>query len=212
MTARLVVAVALWVWMLAGDPFPAAGQSAGAVTLTAEQERDLADLRRLVDETTRIYQRDRIQVRVVSWVGSKDVTTFAAVGVVYSPVGFLYVAPGVLASRGRDVVIAATLGYHILRAPSRARTLAEYERENVQRRLDANAKAVEILVKARGMPERDALERVYQWLYALHRFELGQPGPVPKDRVPACDQIRDLLARFPQQREAMAGRECAPPG
>lgn len=117
-------------------------------------------------------------------------------------------APEVLTYRSRDVLIAATLGSLILRAPSKATSLADYERERQQAIKESNAKAVEILVRVQGVQEPEALHTVYVWLLTRHRA--GSAGQAAAAALTPCDQIRDLLARFPQHREWSPKPECAP--
>jgi hypothetical protein len=74
--------------------------------------------------------------------------------------------------------------------------------------LDANARAVDILVRVKGMSEAAALEQVYASLLGLHRASARPPEP---GAVRPCDAIGDLLRRYPDSRASFAGRECAPP-
>jgi hypothetical protein len=106
-------------------------------------------------------------------------------------------------------VIAKSLAFEMLRAPSRATTLAERERERAQLGLDGNARAVDILIQVKGMSEEAAVEEMYAWLLAIHRA--AGPGSRPARSGPtACDEIVDLLQRYPGLKERYAGRECAP--
>jgi hypothetical protein len=59
-------------------------------------------------------------------------------------------------------------------------------------------------VHIKGWSEHTALERVHAWLVALNRqhaqLREGQPTP--------CEQIIDLLARFPEQKEWTTNASC----
>jgi hypothetical protein len=129
-------------------------------------------------------------VAVASWVGSGALPAFTEAGAVYSD-GRLYLAPAALASRHLATLVAVGLGFHLENRPSRARDLAEFERERQQRRLDADAKAVEILVRTKGWSEPASVRAVAEWLQGRRRDA----------------EIRGLLDRFPQHRDAATARE-----
>ena len=118
---------------------PVRAQPSTAVVLTPEQERGLEDARTMVREFHRIYKPlYAVDVAPASWVGAKDLTQMAGVGVVYSlAAGKLWVSPSFLTSPHRDLILGITLAYHVLRRPSTAGTLADLEREQRQQRLDA---------------------------------------------------------------------------
>jgi hypothetical protein len=105
-------------------------------------------------------------------------------------------------------VIAKALAYETLRGPSAATTLVERERERAAQSLESNARAVQILVEVRGVSEEAALEEMYAWLLAIQR-SAARRAPAPGGVSP-CDEIGDLLRRYPRARERFAGRECAP--
>ena len=89
-------------------------------------------------------------------------------------------------------------------------TNAARRREVEQRELDANAKAVEILAWVREVPEDQALRMVYSYLLNVHRRLLRSPGEDLLGHRPPCDEIADLLGRYPRQLAWTAGLECAP--
>ena len=126
----------------------------------------------------------------------------------YNPAaGKIYVNPGLLTVPYRDLLLSVTLAHHLLRRPSTAGSLAELEREQRQQRLDANAKAVEVLVRARGLTEQAAFTQLAGYLAA------APPAPPTPGRPPAvgpCEQLRDLQARFPRYRDPIPAPFCAP--
>ena len=64
------------------------------------------------------------------------------------------------------------------------------------RELDANAKAVEILMRAKGMSRTEAVGTIITHLRAAQRA-VDRRGPItPGHRTPAAE-IADLLARYP---------------
>ena len=66
-----------------------------------------------------------------------------------------------------------------------------------QRELDANAKSVEILTRVRGVPEDQALRMAYSYLLNVHRRLQRSPGEDLLGHRPPCEEIADLLARYP---------------
>jgi hypothetical protein len=177
---------------------PASGQQPAASALTGEQDAGLREVREMIREAVRLYGSPAmVDVMVASWVGSPSLGAFAEAGAVYGD-GRLYLAPAILRGHHRDVLVAVALGSHLLNAPSRARDLAAFERERHQRVLDANAKAVEILTRVKGLPEQTSVQAVAEWLRGQRRDP----------------EVRELLDRFPQHRDAVAGRApgARPPG
>jgi hypothetical protein len=77
--------------------------------------------------------------------------------------------------------------------------------------LDANARAVDILVQVKGMSEQGALDEMYASLLRVHRAALASGRRPEPGSVAPCDAIGDLLRRYPGSKEWFAGRECAPP-
>jgi hypothetical protein len=90
----------------------------------------------------------------------------------------------------------------------RAATLGEWARLAMPRELDANAKAVEILTRVKGWPEATSLRVVADKLRSTIRAQ-QRGAPVGLGHLPACEELRDLLARFPQHRALFAGWSCA---
>jgi IrrE N-terminal-like domain len=104
-----------------------------------------------------------------------------------------------LDSPGLTKLVAHELGHYVLGHDSiipQAVSQAEWERAQQQRELDANAKAVEILVRAQGLSETAALQMVVD---ALRRAQDAQTrgAPLTPGHLPASAELADLLARFP---------------
>ena len=160
-------------------------------------------------ETVRVYElRAPIEV-VMRPLQSSGLTSYAGVGMTFSRVGGqVSVDPRVLQSPTRHTLMAVVLASIVLRTPSTATTLGDYERERQAAIREVNAKAVEVLVKVRGVPEVEAWHSVYTWLLAQHRTSGRRPGAAGS--LAPCDQIRDLLARYPPHREWSPRPECAP--
>lgn len=179
------------------------GRYADCLPLGPAEERALAEVRGLVDATARRYG-----VASPTVVAGPYVRGLAAS---YRP-GLLLIAPPVLTGPDRDATVAHELAHHLLgHEPPRVGTPgpAEDPREQARREADANAKSVEILVRVRGWPERTALAAVYEKLLRQHRAVAAGQAIVAPGHRPPCEEIRDLLGRFPQHRSWTAGLECA---
>ena len=126
--------------------------------------------------------------------------------------GFFSVNALTLTSSFRDAIVAHELAHYVLGhdALMRSLTLADLERERQEREMEANAKAVEILVRAGGLAEERALKTVYLYLLGVHWALERYPRMDLVGHKPPCEEIADLLGRFPQQRPWAATLECAP--
>ena len=189
---------------------PLAASAQGTDPLAPDEAASLQQIRDFARTAAQRYGMVApLEVSVASWVGSSSVQQYASSPAVYTR-GGLYLNRRLLRAANRDLVIATALAYEMLRAPSKATSLAERGRERAQLALDGNAKAVDILVQVKGLSESEALEQMYAWLLAIHRAAAVSGRPPQPGSVPPCDAIRDLLGRFPGVREKFAGRECAP--
>jgi hypothetical protein len=185
------------------------GQSTDA--LTPDEEASLQQIRDFVGATAQRYRMlSPLVVTVASWVGNPSLPQFASSPAVKSG-NQLYLNRRLLRASNRDVVIATALAYEMLRGPGQATSLADRQRERAQMMLDANARAVDILVRVKGMSEPAALEQVYASLLGMDRAAIASARPPEPDAVRPCDAIGDLLRRYPDSKASFAGRECAPP-
>ncbi|HJR03528.1 MAG TPA: hypothetical protein VKA83_17960 [Methylomirabilota bacterium] len=177
--------------------------AAACSTLTPGQDRSLDEVRAFADETARRYGREPIHV-LVSHNPDSPVGSYRR--------GFFAVNRLVLGSEFRDAIVAHELAHFVLGhdAPLAGATGDARRREVEQRELDANAKAVEILAWVRAVPEDQALRMVYSYLLNVHRRLQRSPGEDLLGHRPPCDEIADLLGRYPQQLVWTAGLECAP--
>lgn len=210
MTAlRQLGMVVLATTVLLGTPEGVLGQGmSGSTALTPEQVAGLEVVQYLIQETARTHDVPLpVAARVAPWV----VTTGGLAGAGgASSGGRLYLAPGTLTARHRDALIAAALAYALVHRPSQARSLADFDRERRQQFMDAHAKAVEVLVRVKGWPEWTALDAIYEWLLGQHRAGAAtQKTVIGQGRATPCEEIADLLGRFPQQQEWTAGLACA---
>jgi hypothetical protein len=177
-----------------------------APQLRPDQREGLQDVHRLLETGSRAAGTSRPEVRVADWVGAPG-QTFERAGGVYAD-GWLFVSPAILTSPHRHALIASAVAQHRGRHPSRARTADEFNQERRERLMASNAGAVAVLVEAAGLSERQALEAIYAWLLDQHRAATPGAPPAPGRAAP-CDEIQDLLGRFPQHRAWSAALLCA---
>ena len=167
-----------------------AGVLAGCVTLTPKQEATLDDVRRFADATATAYNVPRIRVNV-------EPSTNLGIGGRYRQ-GNFYINVGMLDSRNLNSLVAHELAHYVLGhdTPVAGSSMAEFQLAQELRELDANAKAVEILVRVKGMSEKEAVATVVAHLRSAQRA-VERGGPItPGHRTPAAE-IADLLARYP---------------
>jgi hypothetical protein len=173
--------------------------------MSPAQNRSLEEVRAFADDTARLYGLPQIHV-LVSHNPDSPVGSYRR--------GFLAVNQLVLRSEFRDAIVAHELAHYVLghdaalAAPTPEARLAERQ----QRELDANAKSVEILTRVRGVPEDQALRMAYSYLLNVHRRLQRSPGEDLLGHRPPCEEIADLLARYPAQLTWTSGLECAPGG
>lgn len=171
-----------------------AGCATPRPALTSYQQQGLAWAIDFADTTSRLYGMERIPVIAGQTPGF---------GALWRN-GTVHVVPRALTADWRDALLAHELGHAVLGHGTGASAgsfdeppRATGDRQMVPQELDANAKAVEILTRVKGWSERRSLRAVYWWLLGQHREQ--QAGrPVPPGHLPACEEIQDLLGRFPQ--------------
>ena len=121
--------------------------------------------------------------------------------------GFLLITPRALTSPHRLALVAHELGHYVLGHVA-SPIAHQYRLSQPAKEMDANAKAVEILVRLRGMSEGDALRLICDYLLAVHR--LPDPSTGFLGHASACEEVKDLLRRFPQYRAWTVNLKCAP--
>ena len=186
-----------------GVALTACALAAGCTSLSPGESRSLDEVRAFADDTARVYGLHPIHV-LVSHNPESPVGTYRR--------GFFAVNELVLRSEFRDAIVAHELAHYVLGhdAALSAPTADARLREREQRELDANAKSVEILTRVRGVPEDQALRMAYSYLLNVHHRLQRSPGEDLLGHRPPCEEIADLLARYPAQLTWTGGLECAP--
>jgi hypothetical protein len=176
----------------------------GCAALTPPQRQSLAEVRALAEATARVYGRPPIHL-FVSHAPDAPPGSYRR--------GFFSVSTQVLASTFRDAIVAHELAHYVLghEEALRGATSVELERDYQQRELDANAKGVEILMRVAGMSEARALRTMYSYLLGVQWALERSPHLNLRGHKPPCEEIADLLSRFPAQHAWTASLVCAPP-
>lgn len=168
--------------------------AAGCLSLTPGQQDRAAEIRRLADATAEAYRVPRVRLTI-------ERATNLGIGARYGQ-GNVYLNVRMLDSAHLDALVAHELGHYLLGHDAVVPgivTQADWQRVQEERELDANAKAVEILVQVRGMPQAEAVQAVVKLLQAAtHAVDGG--GAVPAGHRQPGAEIADLRARFPEPR------------
>lgn len=177
---------------------------AACSTLSPAQRQSEAEVKRFADRTARVYGLPPIHV-LVSHNPADPPGSYRR--------GFFSVSAITLTSTFRDAIVAHELAHYVLGhdAALPGETSEEMRRAYQQRELDANAKSVEILMRVGGLSEERALKIVYAYLLGVHWALERYPRLNLSGHKPPCDEIADLIARYPDQREWTATLACATP-
>jgi hypothetical protein len=176
----------------------------GCVSLTPRQKDVLADVKRFADATAATYGLMRIPVTV-------EAGTNLGIGGRYRQ-GNFFLNAGTLDSGHLNALVAHELAHYVLGHDQMLSgvSMTELLKAQEPRELDANAKAVEILVRVKGMSQPQAVRTMVVYLRSAQNAQTrGQPN-APGHRPPA-EEIADLLTRFPASRATMAARPSSTP-
>lgn len=171
--------------------FLAALLLAACVSLSPQQQDQVAEIQRFADRTTALYGLPSLRISI-------QPATNLNIGAVYRQ-GNVLVNVRMLDSPNLTKLIAHELGHYVLGHDSvirQASSQAEYQRIQEQRELDANAQAVEILVRAEGLSQSEAVRIVADAL-RRSRDTQARGAPLTPGHLPASAELADLLARFP---------------
>jgi len=179
----------------------------GCATLNPVQQDELRQVRAFVEATSRVYGVASLYVLT----GDTDV----GVGGFYRS-GQLVLSQHFLNGNPyRDAIVAHELGHYLLGHEAGARafgapiaTLGDWARRQEPKELDANAKAVEILVRVKGWSEASALRVMLDFLKAAAQTQ-SRGWPIASGHPSACVEIKDLARRFPAQQGVTRSYLCA---
>ena len=165
--------------------------TSGCLTLTPMQRDAVVEVQRFADATTTAYKLPSIRLTI-------EPATNLGIGGRYRQ-GNFYLNETQLTSANLTALVAHELAHYVLGhdAPlSGVASLAEAARQQEIRELDANAKAVEILVRVKGLSERQAVTMMLVRLRSVQAYQARGNPNIQGHRTPA-EEIADLLARFP---------------
>ena len=168
---------------------------AGCVSLTPQQRAKVDEIRSFADRTTAIYGVPGVRISI-------QPATNLNIGATYRQ-GNIFVNVRMLDSPSLTKLIAHELGHYVLghEPAANVSSHADWQRAQQQRELDANAKAVEILVRAKGMSQREAVQVVADALQRAQRA-VERGAPLTPGHLTPAEELADLKARFPEAREA----------
>ena len=154
-----------------------AGLLAGCAGLTPADEVNLRGAQRLADAAVHAYEVAAVRVEMEPGGGSR-----------YER-GRIVLGRALLTNDSGSAALAHELAHHILGHP------AAPGQRPPQQELDANAKSVEVMVRAWGVEEGVAFRLVAAHLRALSAQPVmpGRPGP--------CEELTDLYRRYPRRTE-----------
>ena len=164
----------------------------GCVSLTPQQDQRLEEMRGFADRATALYGKPSIRISVQR-------ATNLNIGAVYRQ-GNIFVNVRMLDSPNLQKTIAHELGHYILGHDgfiTQAVSQAEWQRGQERNELDANAKAVEILMRADGLTEDQAVKIVADALRRSAESQARNNLPLTPGHLPASAELADLLSRFP---------------
>jgi hypothetical protein len=166
---------------------------AGCTSLTPQQHDRVVEVQQFADATAAYYKMFRVGVVV-------EPATNLGIGARYRQ-GNFYLNVRMLGSRNLMAVVAHELAHYVLShdMPVAGASTTEFLRAQEFRELEANAKAVEILVRVKGMSERDAVQMMINHLRGAQSLQERGGALAPGHRPPA-EEIADLLARYPGSR------------
>jgi len=166
---------------------------AGCVSLTPEQRAKVDEIQSFADRTTRVYGLPGVRISI-------QAPTNLNIGAMYRQ-GNIFVNVRMLDSPSLTKLIAHELGHYVLghEPAASVSSQAEWQRAQQQRELDANATAVEILVRAKGMSQKEAVQMVAEALQRAQRA-VDRGAPLTPGHLTPAEELADLRARFPEAR------------
>jgi len=179
-----------------------ASAAGGCVSLTPAEKDTVGDVQRFADATAKTYGLPRIPVTI-------QPSTNLGIGGVYRQ-GNFFLNVAMLESGHLTAIVAHELGHYVLgHEPTSGVSMAELVRAQEIRELDANAKAVEILMRVKGMPRPQAVRTIVVFLLTVQNAQ-SRGQPLTQGHRPPAEEIADLLARFPDGTVSAASPMATP--
>jgi hypothetical protein len=183
--------------------------------LTEQQSGRLKEAQDIADRTTKLYGMPGVTVFV-----NEGLSPNASAG--YAPSHrWILLRRSTLEDSSFIPVLAHELG-HVTLGHSQTvdrgvdgrplKTMADYRRALQQRELDANARGVEIMVRVMKKTEPDAVMAVASFLVGANASREGRAVGLPQAHMHPCDQLMDLVIRFPGDWTREVKCEKAPSG
>jgi hypothetical protein len=170
--------------------FTGCAGSTAYTPLTSDQRGVAAAAQRLADRIAELYQVSPVNVLVEPLAPGQ--------GALIRGNGVMALSPEILdfPPKIRDAYLAHEMGHWILgHVASRAGTVSEQQ----QREIDADIKAVEILMRSKGMPQSGAFAAVYaQQMASKQTLDEGKAVPLASHPDP-CQKMSALLAAYPAE-------------
>jgi hypothetical protein len=171
----------------------------GCVSLNPQQQDVVVDVQRFADATTAAYKLPRIRLTI-------EPATNLGIGGRYR-LGNFYLNERMLTSGNLNALVAHELAHYVLGhdSPVAGSSMAEFQLAQELRELDANAKAVEILMRGLGLSQRQAVETMVVFLRAA-QAHVDRGNALAWGHRPPVEEIADLIARYPGYDAATAER------
>ena len=174
--------------------------ASGCATVPPTQVKQFNEAQSIVDRTVAHYELPRVRL----FVG--DVPPHASAAFAGRQ-NWIILANNVLDGDQWVTILAHELGHVVLRhdfpivlgGQGRPIEAGAYLRAAQQREIDANRKAVEIMARVMGLPERDAMRKMATYLVAANASRGGRAVALPHAHLHPCDQFDKLIAGFPHE-------------
>ena len=155
--------------------------------LTQEQSDRLQEAQKIANETTKLYGVPHVSVF--------NYERFSAGGGYAAREGWILLPRSALDDTTFAPVLAHELGHATL--GHSYDVAADYQKAPQQRELDANARAVDIMVRVMKKTEPEAVMLLASYLADANTSRGGRAIGLGRDHMHPCDELKDLAIRFP---------------
>ena len=167
--------------------------------LTSQQSERLSEAQEIANETTKLYGVPHVSVFNYDRLSPNAAAGYAG------HQGWILLSRSALDDTTFAPVLAHELGHATLghdydvvpNAGGQRLTMADYRKAREQRELDANARAVEIMVRVMKKTEPEAVLMLASYFVDANSSRGGLAVGLPAGHMHPCDQLRDLAIRFP---------------